>query len=129
MAAGDPRRSEEPWWKTAGDPDVADDPAGWDDLGGPADEAWDAAGDPRVQAGLDHLQRAAREVIAASRALLDVAEELVDDPRAAAGMVDLLGSVSALRRRVAGDGQPGASRPDDGDDGDDGPPVQRIPVS
>lgn len=79
--------------------------------------------DPRVQAGLDHLQRAAREMIAASRALLDVAEELVEDPKAAAGIVDLLGSVANRRPR--------ASSPEHDDpegDGDD-PPVQRIPVS
>jgi hypothetical protein len=92
---------------------------------GRSDGAADLAGDPRVQAGLDHLQRAARELIAASRALLDVAEELVEDPRAAAGIVDLLGSVADLRPR------PGAHRRDGdvGGDDDDEPPVQRIPVS
>lgn len=80
--------------------------------------------DPRVQAGLEHLQRAAREMIAASRALLDVAEELVEDPKAAAGIVDLLGSVAPLRGRAA------SGRASDADgDGDDEPPVQRIPVS
>lgn len=82
--------------------------------------------DPRVQAGIDHLQRAAREVIAASRALLDVAEELVDDPRTAAGVVDLVrgmaGSAGAPARRAPSSGEGGA-------DDDDGPAVQRIPVS
>ncbi|WP_421119779.1 hypothetical protein ACE2AJ_20890 [Aquihabitans daechungensis] len=93
-------------------------------------EAEDGAGhqdgradhDPRLQAGLDHLQRAAREMIAASRALLDVAEELVEDPKAASGIIDLLGSVAGRGER-----RPPHS-PADGDDGDD-PPVQRIPVS
>lgn len=77
--------------------------------------------DPRVQAGLDHLQRAAREVIAASRALLDVAEELVEDPKAASGIIDLFGSVA---------GRAGRAPVRTGlDDDEDDPPVQRIPVS
>ena len=88
----------------------------------PSRSLWDEQ-DPRVQAGLDHLQRAAREMIAASRALLDVAEELVEDPKAASGIIDLLGSVAGRAARPT-------SRPaaDHGDD-DDEPPVQRIPVS
>jgi hypothetical protein len=78
--------------------------------------------DARLQAGLDHLQRAAREVIAASRALLDVAEELVEDPKAASSIVDLFGSMAGRVERRA-------PRTDvESDDGDD-PPVQRIPVS
>jgi hypothetical protein len=79
--------------------------------------------DPRLQAGLDHLQRAAREVIAATRALLDVAEELVEDPKAAAGLADLIGSMADRRPRRAAP----AAGPEDGFDDD--PPVQRIPVS
>ena len=79
-----------------------------------------SADDPRVQAGLEHLQRAAREVIAASRALLDVAEELVEDPKAAAGVVDALGSLGLIGRK------PNVS---DTQDPDGDPPVQRIPVS
>ena len=86
--------------------------------------------DPRLQAGIEHLQRAAHEVIAASRALLDVAEELIDDPRAASSVVDALGSLGGLARsRAAGlaGRRPGAATgtTDDPDD----PPVQRIPVS
>lgn len=81
--------------------------------------------DPRVQAGLEHLQRAAREMIAASRALLDVAEELVEDPKAAAGIVDLLGSVAP--RGMRGSAAKGSAH--DAHDPDDEPPVQRIPVS
>jgi len=94
------------------------------------------ADDPRVQAGVDHLQRAAREVIAASRALLDVADDLVEDPRALGGLVGLLGSVGDLAGRLGraagapGAASGGASRDADGDDGEgDEPPVQRIPVS
>ncbi|MGN6694717.1 MAG: hypothetical protein ACTHN0_11125 [Aquihabitans sp.] len=88
----------------------AGDPGAWSDQ------------DPRLQAGLEHLQRAAREMIAASRALLDVAEELVEDPKAASGIIDLLGSVAGRSGRQAG-----RAAPHDGDDDD--PPVQRIPVS
>jgi hypothetical protein len=80
--------------------------------------------DPRIQAGLEHLQRAAREMIAASRALLDVAEELVEDPKAASGIIDLLGAVAGR----AGQG-PAAAHPSDVPDDDDDPPVQRIPIS
>ena len=75
------------------------------------------ATDPRLQAGLEHLQRAAHEVIAASRALLDAAEDVVDDPRAARTLIDLFGSVATRARR----GPPHRD--------DDNPPVQRIPVS
>lgn len=92
------------------------------------EERWDAGADPRVQAGLEHLQRAAREVIAASRALLDVAEELVEDPKGAAGLAEVLGTFASRLPRPG----PGASSPswDDADDEDDDePPVQRIPVS
>ncbi len=87
--------------------------------------------DPRVQAGVETLQQAAREVISASRALLDLAEELVDDPgavRAVAGFVGEMagaaGGLGAVRdRRRPGDDLDGD------DDPDDDPPVQRIPVS
>lgn len=108
--------------------DFDDDWFGADD---PDDEPAAPAGDPhdaRVQAGLEHLQRAAHEMIAASRALLDVFEDLVDDPKAAASVVDLLGSVSARRFRGMGGAGPAGPAPG-ADDGDDDPPVQRIPVS
>ena len=82
-----------------------------------------ADNEPRVQAGLDHLQRAAREVIAASRALLDVAEDLIDDPKAANGLLDLLGTVGDLAGRMTRPAGPAAD-----EDGDE-PPIQRIPVS
>ncbi len=88
----------------------------------------DLGADPRVQAGLEHLQRAAREVIAASRALLDVAEELVDDPKGAAGLAEVLGGLASRLPRP-GPGAGGSASWDDEDDGDDEPPVQRIPVS
>jgi hypothetical protein len=92
---------------------------------GDHDPSWDDQ-DPRLQAGIEHLQRAAREMIAASRALLDVAEELVEDPKAASGILDLFGSVAA--RAGQGAKRPPAG-PSDGPDDDGDPPVQRIPVS
>lgn len=82
-------------------------------------------GDPRVSAGIDHFQRAAKEMIAASRALLDVAEELVESPDGVSKVIEALGELGGLARRVGG--APSPSGPDHGPDDD--PPVQRIPVS
>ena len=53
----------------------------------------DAASSPtsptteRAREGLEHLQSAARELIAAARAALDVAEGLIDDPEVVATVV------------------------------------------
>ena len=80
--------------------------------------------DPRVQAGVEHLQRAAREVIAASRSLLDVAEELVESPGGVTRVFTMLGDLGDLAQRAVRQSEP---RSDDGSDPD--PPVQRIPVS
>ncbi|MCB0978297.1 MAG: hypothetical protein KDB02_12650 [Acidimicrobiales bacterium] len=96
-----------------------------------ARERADEAGtDPRVEQGVEHLQRAAREMIAASRAFLDVVEELVERPegvREVLGAVSSLGDVAGLAMRQARRSAPG--REPSHDDGDDEPPVQRIPVS
>jgi len=94
----------------------------------------DAAGaDQRLQAGLEHLQRAAREAIAASRALLDVAEELVEDPRSAGEVVALLSTLAGQATRLArrpGWPSPAGDRGTDPTTGDgDDPPVERIPVT
>jgi hypothetical protein len=102
--------------------------SGWDEAAG--DPAVDPAADPRVQAGVEHLQRAAREVIAATRSLLDAAEDLVEDPRAATGVLEVLATLAARGRDVVADvvaerdASPAGDEPDD-----DGGPVQRIPVS
>lgn len=61
-----------------------------------------------------HLQAAALEVIAAFRAILDLAEEAVRDPAAVAA------ALARPRRRRDGD---------DGDGKGSGGRVQRIPVS
>jgi hypothetical protein len=76
-----------------------------------------------ARAGVEHLQAAAREVIQATRSLLDAAEELVDDPSAVQNLVGTIASVAqAAAGRLRGD--PGEPGPDD----DDGR-VQRIRVS
>jgi hypothetical protein len=78
-----------------------------------------------ARAGVEHLQAAAREVIQATRSLLDAAEELVDDPSAVQSLVGTIASVAqAAAGRLRGDATP----PGPDDDDDDGR-VQRIRVS
>lgn len=48
----------------------------------------------RAGEGIDHLQRAATEVIAAARAFLDVAEDLVSDRERLAEVAGLVGTVA-----------------------------------
>lgn len=80
--------------------------------------------DDRAAEGLAHLQAAARELIAAARAMLDVAEGLVEDPRTVSAVVDAVGSVVRTAAR-AGRGLTGgdAGKDDDGPSG-----VERITV-
>lgn len=79
-----------------------------------------------ARAGVEHLQAAAREVIQATRSLLDAAEELVDDPSAVQHLVSTLASVaSAAAGRLRGD----AAEPAPAGDSDDDGRVQRIRVS
>lgn len=79
-----------------------------------------------ARAGVEHLQAAAREMIQATRSLLDAAEELVEDPTAVQHLVATIATVAQAAagrlRRDAGAGGP------DGDGGDDGH-VQRIRIS
>jgi len=87
----------------------------------------------RAREGVEHLQAAARELIEAARAALDVAEELVDDPESVASLLGTLASVGDLARRVAG--SPGRTRPQPAPADRPGPAdrdesrVQRIAVS
>ena len=63
--------------------------------------------DERAAEGIEHLQNAALELIEAARAFLDVAEDLVRDPAAAATIVH---AAATLGRIVAtGPGAPGAA--------------------
>lgn len=66
------------------------------------------AAQARARDGIEHLQAAARELIAAARAGLDVAEEVVNDPESAASVARTLSSVGELARYVSGLAAPGA---------------------
>jgi hypothetical protein len=66
--------------------------------------------DEAAKTGLDHLQSAALELIAAARSFLDVAEELVREPEASAAVVKAAAGVAAA---VLGGGQ---APPDRGGD-------------
>ena len=55
--------------------------------------------DELAREGVEHLQAAAREVIKATRSLLDAAEELVDDP---AAVQHLVGSIATVAQAAAG---------------------------
>lgn len=73
-------------------------------------------------AGLEHLQAAAREVIQATRSLLDAAEALVEDPAAVQSVVGTFTSlVQAAAGRLRRDDEPG--------EGEDDGRVQRIRIS
>ena len=80
-----------------------------------------------ARAGLEHLQAAALEMIAAARSMLDAVEELLDDPRTAASLTTAVatvgrvieGAVASVTSTVTGTG----------DDPNDEPHVQRIKVS
>src|SRR5258708_24408382 len=54
--------------------------------------------DERAQEALDHLQTAALELIAAFRAVLDVAEEAVREPQ---GLFDLVSATARAATRAA----------------------------
>lgn len=89
---------------------------------------WD---DERLPPGVGALQAAAREAIEATRALLDAAEALVDDPETVERMSSVVRAATGAAARAAEAGRAGARSGapgrDDDDDGDDG--VQRIPVA
>jgi hypothetical protein len=79
-------------------------------------------GDPAKEA-LDHLQRAAVEMIAATRAFLDLAEGVLADSDALATISHLIGDLAAKGRAAAAESTRAHS--------DDPPPtgVQHIRVS
>jgi hypothetical protein len=81
----------------------------------------------RAREGLEHLQAAAKELIAAGHALLDAAGELVDDPAIAAQVVGAFGALAELARAAAAN----AVNPSgvDADVGGTASRVQRIKVS
>jgi hypothetical protein len=78
--------------------------------------------DERAAEGVEHLQTAAREMIAAVRAFLDVAEDFVADEGRMASIADAITSAARGATQAAGSGA--------GDEGDEfGGPVQHIRVS
>ncbi len=107
------------------DPDPgSDDPVAGDDDGGGRDGR-----DGRD--GVEHLQRAAHEMIAAARSFLDVVEDVVGDSAAVASVADLFGSMGQAVARAGNRARDatGSASGSDPDDGDDGPRVQHIDVS
>ncbi|MEJ7582771.1 MAG: hypothetical protein WKF43_01545 [Acidimicrobiales bacterium] len=78
--------------------------------------------------GLEALQAAAHDMIAAAKAMLEVADDLVGDPRTARDLLSVLSSVVAPPPRKAPPGRDRDVASGDQDDDDDGR-VQRIPVS
>ncbi|MGH9247540.1 MAG: hypothetical protein ACRD29_25145 [Acidimicrobiales bacterium] len=75
-------------------------------------------GEDRGRAGVEHLQAAARELIAASRAFLDAVEEVVDRPEAAASVFSVFESVAKGFSRAAPWTRAGSGGGDHDEDGD-----------
>lgn len=63
-----------------------------------------AGAQERARDSVEHLRAAAHELIEAARAVLDVAEEWVDDPESLASLAGTLAAVGAVARRVTGTG-------------------------
>lgn len=89
-------------------------------MGGVVGDDGDARGD-----GLEHLRAAAGELIQACRAVLDVAEELLDDPATVGAVAEGLGSLlrgaaDLGRRAAAGVDLTGRTDPEHHDGGADG---------
>lgn len=89
--------------------------------------------------GVEHLQVAAHEMIAAARSFLDVIEDVVSDREKLRGVTDALtdalvsagGSLARVAERVAGGGGGAGDRVDPGVDGADDDlarRIRRIPV-
>jgi hypothetical protein len=75
----------------------------------------DAGGaEDKVHEGIVHLQAAAREVIQATRSLLDAAEELIDDPRSVQELASSLGSLAAAAAARLRPSSPAEAEDDDG---------------
>lgn len=89
-----------------------------------ADDAEPPPPDDPLQVGLEQFQRAALEAIRAGRAMLDAAETMLQDPRAAETLVRSVTDVArTATETVAGFAARGwPARSDRGGDGDDGGP-------
>ena len=83
----------------------------------------------RARQGVEHLQAAARELIQAAKAALDVAEELVNDPEAVSSLAGVMTTVGDLARRVTGGGAwPPAPNPEASGEDEPDTRVERITV-
>lgn len=84
----------------------------------------------RAREGVEHLQNAARELIEAARAFLDVAEEAVEDP---AALKPLVGTLVELADLAAGRMRASGAETGSGADDPARPAaskrVERIPVT
>jgi len=90
------------------------------------DDAAATEADP-VQVGIDQFQRAALEAIRAGRAMLDAAESVLQDPKAAESIVRSVGSVArtateAVSGFAAGRWATGQAEADTADEGEDPEP-------
>ena len=81
---------------------------------------WDAVG---------HMQEAARQMIAAARVVLDVAEELVDDPTPLVALATQIADLAGKGRSAAGPHADGGEGPDATEAPSPAPRVQHIRVS
>ncbi len=102
-----------------------------DSTDGTADDGAWADPPPSRPPGVDALQAAAREAIDATRALLDVAEAMVEDPDVAERLGSIVRSVSAAAARAARTASTAAGRDggSGGPDDDDGDGLEHISVS
>lgn len=82
--------------------------------------------DDRAREAVEHLQSAAKEMIAAARAVLDVAEELIDDPTPLLAVASQMADFAA-RGRAAMQGD--SHHEDNGESPSQAPRVQHIKVS
>jgi Mg-chelatase subunit ChlI len=93
----------------------------------------DANRPDRAREGIQHLQAAARELIHAARALLDVAEDVIDDPAAIATLMSALGAMGDAARRRAAAATTATSAADGDGEGEVGavpePTIERITVA
>lgn len=90
----------------------------------------------RAREGIQHLQAAARELIHAARALLEVAEDVIDDPAAIATLAGALGAMADAARHRATAANAEYDVDDDAEDGGEGdsgavsePTIERITVA
>jgi hypothetical protein len=86
----------------------------------------DSVNDERAATGVEHLQAAAREMIEAARAFLDVIDDFVGDDDKVASVAEAFGSLARGAARAARSEPEEDSRSDD--DGFEGR-VQHIRVS